>query len=104
MIALASLSATYAVYRIVSPTITVTVQDYSLAISSSSMNPMRYQNITLSGYLTSVGNVAVNNRLITLYQNRTQISTTFTDSSGYFEFQVNMTQRGAFDYYAEYTP
>lgn len=88
---------------VISPTVSVTVEDYSLTLFVNDTTAMKGDTLRFNGTLTSDTYVfeSVN---VTLWCNSTYTGfSTLTDSLGYYEILFPATTAGTFDFYANAT-
>lgn len=91
-------------YTIVSPTVTVVVQDYTLTLDATPNPCIKTDVVTFSGALTDPNGNAVEGSIITLYLDGTpptDIGTDTTDVNGEYSVQWTATETGSFDFYSQ---
>jgi len=102
IVALAMVVVAYAVYTIISPTISVTVGEYRLELSTSSANVPINTTATLNAILLYSNAPVGENYTISFYKDSLFIGSNTTDTSGNATLDWNATTLGTFEFHAEY--
>lgn len=84
-----------AAYWVYSTPVTVTVSEYALTLEVDDDNPVLYQNVTFSGFLTK-DEVGVSAIEVTLFKNDEPEVTTMTNATGGYSFIWNITETATF--------
>jgi len=99
---MAIISIAYASISIYSPTVTETVGEFTITLTKDSSQPRLGTTLTLTGTLL-YEDVGSSGQTVYLEQNQDsttwiQIQTTTTAADGTFQFQVERTLTGTFEY------